>query len=276
MPLLGLGVFEIQPGADTERAVSWALQAGYRHVDTAQAYGNEESVGRAVAGSGLQRDEVFVTTKFDTSRADPVEELARSLERLGLDRVDLYLVHTPRGGPSRAWPAMEDALSRDMTRSIGVSNFGVNELERLLTTAAVRPAINQVQFSPFAYRRRLLEACRSHGVELEAYSPLTRGAELDDPTVAEVAQRQGRTPAQVLLRWAIERAVAVIPKSADRDRIIENSGVFDFELTADDLARLDALDRSGAAAIAVERPWWTVRGRLRRVRRTAVSRIRGG
>lgn len=276
MPLLGLGVFRIPPGRETEGAVGAALEAGYRHIDTAQAYGNEESVGRAIRASGLPRAEVFVTTKFDAARSDPVLELERSLERLGADHVDLYLVHTPRGGPRRAWSGMEASFERGMTRSIGVSNFGVADLERLLPVAGVRPAVDQVQFSPFAYRRQLLEECRSQGIEVTAYSPLTHGEELDDPTVAEVAKRHGRTAAQVLLRWAIERAVAVIPKSAHRERIVENAAVFDFELTADDIVRLDALDRSGAAAIAVERPWWTLRGRLRRVSRTARRRLSAG
>jgi diketogulonate reductase-like aldo/keto reductase len=234
MPLLGLGVYEIPDGAVTERAVSSALEAGYRHIDTAQAYGNEAGVGRALKSSGIPRDEIFVTTKFATSRSDPEAELERSLERLGLGAVDLYLVHTPRGGPRRAWPAMERALERGLTRSIGISNFSLAEVEALLAAATVKPAVNQVQFSPFRYRRLLLEGCRARGVELEAYSPLTRGHELDDPTVAEIARAHGRTPAQVLLRWAIERAITVIPKSVHENRIRENAGVFDFQLGAEE------------------------------------------
>jgi diketogulonate reductase-like aldo/keto reductase len=275
MPLLGFGVFQIPAGAATEQAVGWALEAGYRHVDTAQAYGNEAGVGRALRTSGLAREDVFVTTKFATGRGDAAAELERSLERLGIDAVDLYLVHNPRGGPGRAWPAMERALERRLTRSIGISNFCLDEVDRLLATAEVKPAVNQVQFNPFRYRRRLLEGCRERGVELEAYGSLTHGNEIDDPTVAEVARAHGRTPAQVLLRWAIERAVAVIPKSVHRERIDANADVFDFHLNADDLARLDALDRTGGAAIAVENPWWTPRGRLRRVRRTVARRARG-
>jgi diketogulonate reductase-like aldo/keto reductase len=275
MPLLGFGVFRIPAGAATEQAVGWALEAGYRHVDTAQAYGNEAGVGRALEASGLPREQFFVTTKFATGRGDAEAELERSLERLGLDAVDLYLVHNPRGGPRRAWPAMERALERGLTRSIGISNFNLDEVGRLLAAAEVKPAVNQVQFSPFRYRRRLLEGCRERGVELEAYGSLTHGKEIDDPTVAEVARAHGRTPAQVLLRWAIERAVAVIPKSVQRERIEANADVFDFHLNADDLARLDALDRTGGAAIAVENPWWTPLGRLRRVRRTAAGRVRG-
>ncbi|HET6830649.1 MAG TPA: aldo/keto reductase [Solirubrobacterales bacterium] len=275
MPLLGLGVFQVPPGEATEQTVGWALEAGYRHVDTAQAYGNEADVGRALRASGLPREEVFVTTKFATGRKDASTELEASLERLGIDAVDLYLVHNPRGGPQRAWPAMERALESGLARSVGISNFSLDELDRLLTTANVKPAVNQVQFSPFRYRRLLLEGCRARGVEVEAYGPLTHGRELDDPTVAAVARQHGRTPAQVLLRWSIERAVAVIPKSVHRERINENAAIFDFELTVEDLARLDALDRTGGAAIAVERPWWTPLGRVRRVRRTVWRRLAG-
>lgn len=276
MPLLGLGVFQIPPGDPTRQTVGWALEAGYRHVDTAQAYGNEADVGSALRSSGLAREEVFVTTKFATGRADPVAELEASLERLGVDAVDLYLVHNPRGGPRRAWPAMERAIEAGLARSIGISNFSLDELDRLLAVANVKPAVNQVQFSPFRYRRLLLEGCRARGVELEAYGSLTHGRELDDPTVAAVARQHGRTAAQVLLRWAIERAVAVIPKSVHRERLAENAAIFDFDLTAEDLARLDALDRIGGAAVAVERPWWTPLGRVRRVRRSAWRRLSGG
>jgi diketogulonate reductase-like aldo/keto reductase len=276
LPLLGFGVFQIPAGGETEQAVSWALEAGYRHVDTAQAYGNEADVGRALQASGLAREDVFVTTKFATGRRDPVAELERSLDRLGIGEVDLYLVHNPRGGPRHAWPAMERALESGLTRSIGISNFSLDEVDRLLAAANVKPAVNQVQFSPFRYRRLLLEGCRAREVEVEGYGPLTHGQELDDPTVAAVASQHGRTPAQVLLRWSIERAVTVIPKSVHRERIEENAAVFDFELSAEDLARLDALDRTGGAAIAVERPWWTPGGRVRRVRRTLWRRLGGG
>ena len=275
MPLLGFGVYLIPAGAETERAVGTALEAGYRHVDTAQAYGNEAGVGRALRASGLGRDEVFVTTKFAAHSDDPAAELERSLERLGLDAVDLYLVHTPRGGPRRAWPGMERALERGLTRSIGISNFSAGEVDDLLGTAAVPPAVNQVQFNPFRYRRGLLEACRAREVELEAYGPLTHGRELGDPVVAAIAAGHGRTPAQVLLRWSVERGIAVIPKSVHEERIRENAAIFDFELGPEDLARLDGLDRTGGTAIAVEYPWWTLRGRIRRVRRTAGRRIAG-
>ncbi|HEX2388277.1 MAG TPA: aldo/keto reductase [Solirubrobacterales bacterium] len=274
MPAVGLGVYEIPAGAETERAVAWALEAGYRHVDTAQGYGNEAGVGRGLRTSGIPREQVFVTTKFAPSRTDPEGELERSLERLAIEQVDLYLVHSPRGGPKWAWPGMERTLERGLTRSIGVSNFGVSQLRRLTGSCSVPPAVNQVQFSPFQYRRRLAEACRSHGIALEAYSPLTRGADLDDPTVTEIAGRIGRTPAQVLLRWSLQREAIVIPKSSHRDRIRENLAIFDFEIGAEDMARLDGLDRTGGADRAREQEWWTLRARARRVAKSLKTRAR--
>ena len=194
MPAVGLGVFQIPEGREVEQAVEWALEVGYRHIDTAQGYGNEAGVGRGLRASGIPREQVFLTTKFAPSRSDPEAELERSLERLGVEQVDLYLVHNPRGGPKWAWPGMERALERGLTKSIGVSNFGVSQLGKLVGSCTVRPAVNQVQFNPLQYRRRLAEACRSYGIALEAYSPLTRGDALDDPVVVDVADRVVRTP----------------------------------------------------------------------------------
>ncbi|HYY81510.1 MAG TPA: aldo/keto reductase [Actinomycetes bacterium] len=256
MPLLGLGVWQVRDGEQTSRAVGWALQAGYRHVDTAQAYGNERSVGQALREAGVPREEVFLTTKFRPGAADPERELEASLRRLGVDRVDLYLVHWPRGGPTRAWPGMERAARQGLARAIGVSNFAAGDLDAVMAGASIAPAVNQVQFSPFQFRRGLLEACRRHGIVLEAYSPLTHGRDLAHPTVAGIASRLRRTPAQVLLRWAVQRGVPVVPKSVRRERIAENARVFDFELGDDDLRALDALDRTGGTDRALERPWW--------------------
>jgi diketogulonate reductase-like aldo/keto reductase len=256
MPLLGLGVWQVAEGAQTRRAVGWALEAGYRHIDTAQAYGNERSVGEALRSSGVPREDVVLTTKFRPGRRDPERELEASLQRLGVDQVDLYLVHWPRGGPTRAWEGMERAARHGLARAVGVSNFSAAELDAVVAAAAIAPAVNQVQFSPFQFRRRLLDACRRHGVVLEAYSPLTRGRNLAHPTIARIASRLGRTPAQVLLRWAIQRGIPVIPKSVRRERIAENARVFDFTLGEDDLAALDALDRTGGTDRALEHPWW--------------------
>ena len=256
MPMLGLGVWQVPNGPACVNAVRWALELGYRHIDTAQAYGNEESVGQALRESGVPREEVFITTKFYPARKDPVVEAERSLRRLGIDQVDLYIVHWPQGGPAWAWPGMERARELGYTRSIGVSNFDVGELEQVMAAATIAPAVDQVQFSPFEYRRALLTACRQRGVALEAYSPLGTGRHLSDETVDGVAHHIGRTPAQVLLRWCLQHDVPVIPKSTHRERIEENAQIFDFTLSDEDVAELDALDHTAGTNRALERKWW--------------------
>jgi diketogulonate reductase-like aldo/keto reductase len=256
IPLLGLGVWQVPNGSECVNAVRWALEAGYRHVDTAQAYGNEESVGQGLRESGLSREEVFITTKFYPAQEDPAAEAARSVERLGVDYVDLYIIHWPQGGPTWAWPGMERARELGYARSIGVSNFGVGELEQLLAATAVAPVVDQVQFSPYKYRRALLDACRDTGVALEAYSPLGYGRHVSSEAVARIAQRLGRAPAQVLLRWCIERHIPLIAKSTHRERIAENAQVFDFTLSEQDIAELDQLDRTGGTGVALEDKWW--------------------
>jgi diketogulonate reductase-like aldo/keto reductase len=256
MPLLGLGVWQVPDGPECVQAVRAALELGYRHIDTAQAYGNEASVGRALRESGIARAEVFITTKFYPARRDPLREAAYSIERLGVDYVDLYIVHWPGGGATWAWPGMEAARARDYAQAIGVSNFDAGELDQVMAGATVAPVVDQVQFNPSVYRRALLDACADRDVALEAYSPLGTGRQLRDPVVAAVADRVGRSPAQVLLRWCVQRAIPVVAKSTHRDRIAENAQVFDFELSARDIAELDALDRSRGAAAALERKWW--------------------
>jgi diketogulonate reductase-like aldo/keto reductase len=256
MPMLGLGVWQVPDGPECVNAVRWALELGYRHIDTAQAYGNEDSVGRGLRESGVPRGEVYITTKFYPGHNDPAEEAARSLERLGVDHVDLYLVHWPQGGPVRAWPGMQHAHQLGYARSIGVSNFNVAELQAVLASATIPPAVNQVQFSPFKYRRRLLEAGQQRAVVLEAYSPLGTAKYLSDRGVKRMAQRLGRTPAQVLLRWCLQHGVPVIPKSTHRERIEENARIFDFDLSDQDMAELDAKDQTGGTDRALERKWW--------------------
>jgi diketogulonate reductase-like aldo/keto reductase len=256
LPLLGLGVWQVPNGRECVDAVRWALELGYRNIDTAQAYGNEESVGEGLRQSCLPREEVFITTKFHPLRDDPVAEAERSLERLGVDHLDLYIVHWPGGGPTRAWPGMELARERGYARSIGVSNFDAGELRQLLAAANVPPVVNQVQFSPYEYRKSLLDACRQSDVVLEAYSPLGSGRHLSGDTANRIARRLERTPAQVLLRWCLEREIPVIPKSTHRERIAENGQVFDFTLSDDDMCQLDKLDRTGGGGRALERTWW--------------------
>jgi 2,5-diketo-D-gluconate reductase A len=256
LPMLGLGVWQIPDGAKCENAVRWALELGYRHIDTAQAYGNEASVGKALRDSGVPRDEVFITTKFDPGRKDPVAEAEKSLRRLGLDQVDLYLVHSPQRGPTWAWPGMEQARERGLTRSIGVSNFSAADLDQVVAASSVAPTVDQIQFSAMEYRRGLVDACRRHDIVPEAYSPLGTGRHLTSRQVTDIAARIGRTPAQVLLRWCLQHGVPIIPKSTHRERIEENSQVFDFTLSDEDMAALDALDRTHGTDRAVERPWW--------------------
>ena len=271
MPMLGLGVWQVPNGAACANAVRWALDLGYRHIDTAQVYGNEESVGRALRESGVPRREVFVTTKFypgrkfyqwrgrkfyEWRRNDPVAAAEQSLRRLGVDQVDLYLVHWPEGGPTWAWPRMEQARELGLARSIGVSNFSTSELEDVIAAGTIPPAVNQVQFSPMEYRRALLDACRRRNVAVEAYSPLGTGRHLSDPTVARVAERVGRTQAQVLLRWCLQRDTIVLPKSTHRERIEQNAQIFDFTLPDDEMTTLDALDVTRGTDKARERKWW--------------------
>jgi diketogulonate reductase-like aldo/keto reductase len=256
IPLLGLGVWQVRSGPECVNAVRWALELGYRHIDTAQAYGNEESVGKGLRESGVPREEVFITTKFYPARSDPAAEAERSLQRLGVDHVDLYIVHWPEGGPTWAWQGMEQSRELGYARSIGVSNFDAAELQQLLATANVRPVVNEVQFSPYEYRKALLDACERNGIALEAYSPLGHGRHLASETATRIAQRLGRTSAQVLLRWCIERDVPLIAKSTHRERIAENAQLFDFTLSDQDIAELDALDRTQGTERALERKWW--------------------
>lgn len=254
--MLGLGVWQVSNGPQCVNAVRWALEIGYRHIDTAQAYGNEESVGRGFRESGVPREEVFITTKFYPARKNPVTAAERSLRRLGIDQIDLYIVHWPKGGPTWAWSGMERARELGYARSIGVSNFDVGELEKVIAAGEVRPVVNQVQFSPFEYRRRLLEGCEQGGIALEAYSPLGTGRHLSIDTVARIASRLERTSAQVLLRWCVQRGIPVIPKSTHRERIEENARIFDFTLSDADVAQIDALDRTSGTDRALERKWW--------------------
>ena len=256
MPIPGLGVWQVPDGPECVNAVRWALELGYRHIDTAQAYGNEESVGKGLRESRVPRDEVFVTTKFYPEHRDPAAEAERSLKRLGVDRVDLYIIHWPQGGPIWAWPGMERALNLGLTRSIGVSNFSVSELNELMAAAHVAPVVNQVQFSPFKYRRELLESCEQRGIVLEAYSPLGTGQNLSDATVNRIAKLVGHTPAQVLLRWCVQHSLPVITKSTHRERIAENLQIFDFTLSEEDMTQLDALDETDGTGQAVEDNWW--------------------
>lgn len=245
MPILGLGVWQTGAGAETRGAVKAAIAAGYRLVDTARVYQNEADVGAAIRDSGVARERIFVTTKLwnsDHGYDRTLRACDQSLARLGLEQIDLYLVHWPAPGRRETWRAMERLLADGKARAIGVSNYTIRHLEELLGECRIAPAVNQVEFSPFLFQRALLEFCRARHIQLEAYGPLVRGQRMGHPELVRVAEKHGRTPAQVLIRWAIQHELVAIPKSARPARIAENGDVFGFALDAEDLRALDALD----------------------------------
>lgn len=251
IPLLGLGVYQSPPGKMTERAVSYALKIGYRHVDTAYIYGNESDVGKALRESGLRREEVFITTKVwnsDQGYDTTLQASERSLRQLGLPYVDLYLIHWPVQRMSmETWKAMVQLLQEGKARAIGVSNYAIRELKEILQNSEdvdVVPAVDQVEFHPFMHQRELLQFCNKNSIQLEAYSPLTRAKRLNHPAVVAIARKYGKTPAQVLIRWSLQHDVVVIPKSIHEERIRENSQVFDFQLEPDDMKYLDSLNEN--------------------------------
>jgi methylglyoxal/glyoxal reductase len=248
IPRLGLGVYQSPPGMTTERAVRYALTIGYRLIDTAQLYGNEEDVGRALRKSGVSRDDVFITTKVwnsDQGYESTVQACNKSLKRLGLSYLDLYLIHWPVPGMSEGtWKAMVRLLREQKTRAIGVSNYDIDDLSQLMQSSDVLPAVDQVEFHPFLYQERLLRFCEKNRIQMEAYSPLTRGMRISHPTIVAVANKYRKTPAQVLIRWSLQHGLVVIPKSIREDRILENSRVFDFQLESEGMKLFDSLNEN--------------------------------
>lgn len=270
IPQLGLGVWQTRAGKTCEAAVLAALEAGYRHIDTAAAYDNEESVGSAIRASGIRREDIFVTTKlWNGDHGDPERALDASLRKLKTDYVDLYLIHFPVPERRKSWPALEALQRQGKARSIGVSNYTIRHLTELLAEAGTVPAVNQVEFHPYLYQRDLLEFCVGKGIVIEAYSPLTHGKRLDDPRLVAIARRYSKagvqpasrwsklplmhevsrrfgikSTAQILIRWALQHRLVVIPKSARRGRILEDADVFDFEISQEDMQLLDRLDEN--------------------------------
>ena len=252
IPRLGLGVYQSPPGRITQRVVKYALKIGYRHIDTAMVYGNETDVGAALRESGLTRGEVFITTKLWNSNQvgydSTLQACEGSLRRLGLTYIDLYLIHWPAQGISNSieiWRAMVHLLREGKSRAIGVSNYTIDDLKEILQDSDFVPAVNQVEFHPFLYQKDLLSFCEKNSIQLEAYSPLTRGKRLNHPTVLAVAKKYGnKTPAQVMIRWSLQHNLVVIPKSVHENRILENSQVFDFELRAEDMKLLESLNEN--------------------------------
>jgi 2,5-diketo-D-gluconate reductase A len=253
IPQLGFGVFQIPP-PETARAVELALEAGYRHIDTAEMYGNEKGVGEAVRSSGLGRDEVYVTSKLNNGFHKPDDArraFDETLETLGFDHVDLFLIHWPLptlydGDFVSTWKTLEEFRADGRARSIGVSNFQVAHLERLAAETETVPAVNQIEAHPYFHNDEVRTHGEAHGIATEAWSPIAQGEVLGDPVISQVAEAIGRTPAQVVLRWHIQRASIVFPKSTTPARIQENIQLFDFELGADQVARIDALDKGEA------------------------------
>jgi diketogulonate reductase-like aldo/keto reductase len=246
IPQVGLGVWQSPSGGPTRDAVAAALRAGYRHIDTARAYGNEADVGAAVRDSGIPRADIFVTTKLwntDQGYDEALRAFDGSIKRLGLDYIDLYLIHWPVAGTRLdSWRALERIYDEKRARAIGVSNYLVPHLTELLAHAKHVPAVDQIELTPFLQRSDTRALCRERGIVVEAYSPLTRGERLGHPVVREVATRAGRTPAQVLLRWGIQHGHVVLPKSVQEARIVENGSLFDFTLDAAAMQKLDALE----------------------------------
>jgi 2,5-diketo-D-gluconate reductase A len=248
IPQLGFGVFQIPPDQTVE-AVSTALRSGYRHIDTAQMYRNEQQVGEAIAKSGLDPTDVFVTSKLNNNHHaydDALASFDESLDKLGLERVDLFLIHWPlptRGGFMDAWRALEAIYASGRARAIGVSNFQPHHLRRLHEQAQVPPAVNQIELHPFFTQDELRAFDAEHDIATEGWSPIAQGRVLDDPTIAAIGREHDRTPAQIVLRWHVQLGHVVFPKSVTPDRMKENFNIFDFELTTSEIGLISALDR---------------------------------
>lgn len=247
IPQLGFGVFQVPP-EDTRAVTRQAFEVGYRHIDTAQMYRNEEGVGQALADSGLPRDEVFITSKLNNNFHDgdaAVQAFDRSMEALGIEQLDLFLIHWPLPAVDRyveAWQALERLYRAGRVRAIGVSNFHQPHLRRLFDETGVVPAVNQIEVSPYLVQDPLRAFCRNHDIAVEAWSPIARGKVIDDPVIGAVAAEVGRTPAQVALRWHVQRGDIVFPKSSRPERMRENFAIFDFALTDAQMATLTGLD----------------------------------
>ena len=246
MPLLGLGTWAAQPGGETRDAVAFALETGYRHIDTAKMYGNEQDVGEAVCQSSISREEIFVTTKLwdsDQGYQTAHDAFDRSMDQLGLEYIDLYLIHWPvEKLRNDSWRALNDIKESGRTRSIGVSNFSHKHLQELYSYSDIRPVVNQIELSPFLQQPLIASFCRSENIQLTGYCPLAKGRRFDEPVLADIAEQHGKSPAQVMIRWALQKRQAVIPKSSNPKRIVQNADIFDFQIGVDEMVRLDGLD----------------------------------
>ena len=246
IPVVGLGTWKSEPGEATYKAVLDSINAGYRHIDTARAYDNEADVGRAVQDADINRKDLFITTKLWNRHQgydEAIEACEKSLARLGCDYIDLYLIHWPlKDKRNESWRALIELQKKGLCRSIGVSNFTIDNLKELEDKFEVIPAANQVEFHPYHYQKDLLEYCNSKNIIIEAYSPLVHAKRMDEERLVAISEEIGKTPAQILIRWAMQREMVVLPKSVNESRIIENFAVFDFEISDSLMKRLDDLD----------------------------------
>ena len=244
IPQIGLGVWQV-PNDQVAQVVVWALAAGYRHLDTAKVYGNEVGVGQGIAQSGLKRSDIFVTTKlYITDILNPQRGLHDSLVRLGLDYVDSYLVHWPFPFWQSAWQKMAALIDSGLAKSIGVSNFSIKQLETLKKLGGLVPAVNQIEISPFSYKKELVDYCQSQGIIIEAYSPLTHGHLIQNQQISSFAAKYHRSNSQILLRWCIQHNLVVLPKSTNQAHIQANLDIFDFVISSDDMTQLDSLNQN--------------------------------
>jgi diketogulonate reductase-like aldo/keto reductase len=249
MPWLGLGVFKVEDGAEVVNSVKNAIEVGYRSIDTAAIYGNEEGVGKAIAESTVPREELFITTKVWNANHGYEATLAAfdvSLEKLGLDYLDLFLIHWPlpsQGKFVETWKALEKLYKDGRVRAIGVSNFKIHHLEEIIANCEIIPMVNQVEFHPRFNQREVHDFCKKHGILLEAWSPLMQGGLLEEPTLVEIAKKYNKSTAQIIIRWDIQTGVVTIPKSVKSHRIAENADVFDFELSQEDMDQINALNQ---------------------------------
>ena len=246
IPVVGLGTWKSEPGEATYKAVLDSINAGYRHIDTARAYDNEADVGRAVQDADINRKDLFITTKLWNRHQgydEAIEACEKSLARLGCDYIDLYLIHWPlKDKRNESWRALIELQKKGLCRSIGVSNFTIDNLKELEDKFEVIPAANQVEFHPYHYQKDLLEYCNSKNIIIEAYSPLVHAKRMDEERLVAISEEIGKTPAQILIRWAMQRGMVVLPKSVNEVRIVENFSVFDFEISDSLMKRLDDLD----------------------------------
>jgi diketogulonate reductase-like aldo/keto reductase len=245
MPILGLGTWALS-GSSAIRAVNWALEEGYRLIDTATIYGNEREIGKAIKQSSIKRENIFLTSKVwetDFGFKSTIKAFESSLRKLKTDYLDLYLIHWPRKGRSETWQALVRLYEENRVKSIGVSNYTIEHLEKLLEETSIIPAVNQVEFSPFLYQKDLLEYCKEKNIQLEAYSPLTRAHKLDNHLLKKLSQKYSKTPAQVLLRWIIQHNIIPIPKSSSKNHIKENAKVFNFTIEENDMKKLNDLNQ---------------------------------